>query len=295
MLSMTHVKHCLSPTAAWYHFVTNIRSVGKSRGSGSTRTVRAGHVTLIGLLHLPDEILLQIMEDHLGYGDVITCLKTCRRLNSMLATSLPLQYKRELAACGMLDGPHGPDALYVGERIDRLQRHSAAWNRVQIAEDTAIIRFLGGRRRPILVSGSTLLFPPASDPNAPAYMLLFRSPSNLRGIEEQKTALLPSPGDFNFIDPFQDLSIWLFTASIQPHTMYYEFLTLSSNSEHPLAYSQERIELQGYTTIRDLLRDYILESHYTAELQDPQCCVRNWKTGAVVFEKVGPCLCLRVH
>ncbi|KAI0062762.1 hypothetical protein BV25DRAFT_1825302 [Artomyces pyxidatus] len=284
--------------AANYHLVTDIRSARKSSGSGPRRTVLAGHVTLAGLLQLPDEILLQIMEDHLGYRDIIACLKTCRRLNSMLATSLPLQYTRELAACGMLDGTHGPDAPHVGERMERLRRHSAAWNRVQITEDTAVMRFLGGRRRPTRVSGSTLLFPPApdpADPVAPAKMLLFRSASELRGIEEQKTAFLPPPGHLNFIDPLQDLSVSLFTASIQPHTMYYKFLTLSSNREHPLAYSQELIELKGYTIILDLLGDYILESHYTVESQYPQCCVRNWKTGAVVFEKVRPCLCLRAH
>ncbi|KAI0055776.1 hypothetical protein BV25DRAFT_1722855 [Artomyces pyxidatus] len=99
-------------------------------------------VTMIRMLSLPNEILLRILEN-LEYKDVLTCRETCRTMDSMITTFVPLQYTIELAACGMLDGEGGPHTLDVHERLKLLKLYDEAWRKLHWTEYSDLNHLVG--------------------------------------------------------------------------------------------------------------------------------------------------------
>ncbi|KAI0061465.1 hypothetical protein BV25DRAFT_1916834 [Artomyces pyxidatus] len=70
---------------------------------------------------LPEELLLKILKS-LEYSSVLNSAVTCRRLNTIIVNSIALQYKVQLAACGMRDGADSD--LSLPERLERLKQLS---------------------------------------------------------------------------------------------------------------------------------------------------------------------------
>lgn len=78
------------------------------------------------LLDLPVEILSEVLVllDHLS---ILHCSAVCRQLHALVATSLNLQYRVELAAEGLIDGPPGGPASTTAARMDVLLERRVAW------------------------------------------------------------------------------------------------------------------------------------------------------------------------
>ncbi|KAH8991383.1 hypothetical protein EDB86DRAFT_2935103 [Lactarius hatsudake] len=78
------------------------------------------------LLDLPVEILSEVLVllDHLS---ILHCSAVCRHLHALVATSLNLQYRVELAAEGLIDGSPGGPAYTTAARMDLLLERRVAW------------------------------------------------------------------------------------------------------------------------------------------------------------------------
>ncbi|KAI0061510.1 hypothetical protein BV25DRAFT_1826650 [Artomyces pyxidatus] len=109
------------------------------------------------LLLLPTEILIGILLA-LEVGDILACTSTCKHLHAIIVDSLQLQYEIELYASGMLDGARGPHTLPVQERLDRIERYTAAWEQL-LWTDRISLPHLAGCISPAAVSGDVVVLP----------------------------------------------------------------------------------------------------------------------------------------
>ncbi|KDQ64097.1 hypothetical protein JAAARDRAFT_216100 [Jaapia argillacea MUCL 33604] len=73
---------------------------------------------------LPDELIVDILH-HLDLRSVLRCQQVCRRLENVIKISALLQYKSELTAAGMVDGPPHGDTIPI--RLAMLKEYTAAW------------------------------------------------------------------------------------------------------------------------------------------------------------------------
>ncbi|KAH9172424.1 hypothetical protein EDB89DRAFT_1965167 [Lactarius sanguifluus] len=78
------------------------------------------------LLDLPVEILSEVLVllDHLS---ILHCSAVCRHFHALVATSINLQYRVELAAEGLIDGSPGGPAYTTAARMDLLLERRVAW------------------------------------------------------------------------------------------------------------------------------------------------------------------------
>ncbi|KAN0133523.1 hypothetical protein V8E53_008691 [Lactarius tabidus] len=81
---------------------------------------------LVMLLDLPVEILSEILV-LLDHRSILRSSAVCRHLHTLVATSLNLQYRIELAAEGLIDGPPGGPASTTAARMDLLLERRVAW------------------------------------------------------------------------------------------------------------------------------------------------------------------------
>ncbi|KAI0056012.1 hypothetical protein BV25DRAFT_1663427 [Artomyces pyxidatus] len=234
------------------------------------------------MLRLPHEILLNILED-LQFKDVLACRETCRRLNTLFFTSISLQYRVELGACGMIDGVRvPPHNLGVDKRLERLKLHQEAWRTLNWTEYSGI-NHLAGRLHPLAVAGTALAFPSASDPTSPyiCQVLVSQLPSILRGIEDEQRVLTRriNQGLVRF-DLLQDLYIYM-DMPLRDRMGYLS--SISTDEPNPSAHNTGLVKLPRGAEVLDLCGDYTLESHFP-EPYGEFALVRNWKTGAIEFE-----------
>jgi hypothetical protein len=126
-------------------------------------------------------------------------VQVCRFFRDIITQSAVFQYKIELGANGMEDGP--PFGLSVAARLDKLQRHQAAWEDLNWSEHKTVDMLTG---RIWELFGGVLAQATGKD------SLTFRQlPSHHRGIEEKIWTVDISKfnvRDFTF-DPSQDLLV----------------------------------------------------------------------------------------
>ncbi|KAH9051375.1 hypothetical protein EDB83DRAFT_2226136 [Lactarius deliciosus] len=78
------------------------------------------------LLDLPVNILSEVLV-LLDHCSILRCSAVCRQLHTLVATSLDLQYRIELAAGGLIDGPPRGPASTAAARMDLLLERRVAW------------------------------------------------------------------------------------------------------------------------------------------------------------------------
>ncbi|KAI0056621.1 hypothetical protein BV25DRAFT_1555794 [Artomyces pyxidatus] len=228
------------------------------------------------ILLFPDEILLGILEN-LDYKAVIACQLTCRKLRSVTA-SVSLQYKLELAACGMLDGTRGQQVLDTPERLERLRRYDTAWRELEWTGSVRLSHLIGQwftiKTGPLVFCLHGADFP----------HLIQAVPSKLRGTHEVHHTFQPAPRDLVKVDSSQDLVIYL---KDEFEDTWYHIKSLSTGEPHPLAANLGIIPLsdsQAYSSILDIRGDYLLEMGQFAS-PTGHFIVRNWKTGSTEMQK----------
>ncbi|KAI0056613.1 hypothetical protein BV25DRAFT_1832032 [Artomyces pyxidatus] len=227
-------------------------------------------------LFFPDEVLLDILEN-LDLTAVLACQATCRRLRN-ITTSASLQYKVELAACGMLDGMRGQQTLPTSERLDRLRQYDAAWRELRWTQSIHLPHLIG-QWFTIRAGPLTLCDPDTKRPH-----IVQEVPSKLRGTREMHHSFPSEPEVRVEVDLSQDLVAYL---DFVFGDTRYSIRSLSNGEPHPLASNLGIIQLGASRTFRSILDiwgDYILElgefsptkGHYT---------VRNWRTGLTELQK----------
>ncbi|KAI0055525.1 hypothetical protein BV25DRAFT_1901474 [Artomyces pyxidatus] len=246
------------------------------------------------LLLLPVDILLDILE-RLDSEALVSCRATCVNLKTTIDHSVSLQYKIELAACGMLDGPRDDrQSLDVTERLRRLQLYDDAWRTPRWAQQ-ADFTHLHGLVPPesffVSLSNEDLVFIRESHsfPPSSTTMVLQRLPSALRGVEERHREVVV-PGRLNdvVIDSSQDLLIWgeIMINSQRRHV--HHLRELSTGDSHPMAFNRSTESLESDTNFfnemaNDICGDYLLLEWLLSHLNIWKYMVCNWKTGAIVY------------
>ncbi|CAL1695559.1 unnamed protein product [Somion occarium] len=87
------------------------------------------------LTELPTELLIKIFDD-LDLRNLLHCKPVCRLFNSIINDAATLQYKMELALCGMEDGP--PGSMVPAERLECLREHQDAWGHLRFTQTSNI-------------------------------------------------------------------------------------------------------------------------------------------------------------
>ncbi|KAI0063911.1 hypothetical protein BV25DRAFT_372060 [Artomyces pyxidatus] len=152
------------------------------------------------ILRFPEDILLEILTN-LDSRSLLICRTTCRRLNRIVSDSVLLQYRIELAACGMVDGRQ---TLDVAEKLRRLRLYNAAWNEVEWTGHTALPH-LANYQPPSMASAGALVFHSATTSHNRSLTALQHVSSKLRCIHEQHIVFPVDVGFNSLIDPSQDL------------------------------------------------------------------------------------------
>ncbi|KAI0061509.1 hypothetical protein BV25DRAFT_1916870 [Artomyces pyxidatus] len=249
------------------------------------------------LLLLPNETLLEILEA-LGCRDILACQATCRRLWTLITDSILLQYEIELFACGMLDGARGLHTLDVQDRLDRLKRHSVAWEQLRWS-GCVPLPHLVGCGTPVAVSRDVLVLPHAKPmPIMVSAACVQQVPSQLRGIDEYHSSYAIPEFSLVYavqIDTAQDL-ITFRRYNINPliSTNRIHMCSLMTGEAHPLAYTLDVMdtvtpEARGNDIYGDLLLEVVRTRGTTGTAR---LVLRNWKTGLIEAERMAPQACL---
>ncbi|KAI0057585.1 hypothetical protein BV25DRAFT_1920052 [Artomyces pyxidatus] len=230
---------------------------------------------------LAHDVLLEILED-LDYKGLMSCQATCRRIRTVVASSVSLQYIIELAACGMLDGPRGTQRLDVTERLRRLRLYDTAWRELHWTKEDKYPPLVG-RRLPF-IDGNMLIFLNLDQSGHTSGYTSHRIPSTLRGVEEQRLDFATKlPSLKRIVDASQDLII----SSGRSSYSSYHLRSLSSGDPHPLAHNNgvlDRTPERYGGVIIDIFEDLLLE--VVMRVWGVEHIVWNWKTGVAEYKAV---------
>ncbi|PIL23738.1 hypothetical protein GSI_13488 [Ganoderma sinense ZZ0214-1] len=106
------------------------------------------------LLSLPDDILLLIFA-LIKEDDLLACKQVCRSLSRLLQVDLRCQYRIELAANGMIDGPSSDVTL--PDRLEQLHEHRARLASTPFSVDEGAWATAEGRVQ-VLASDGTVVY-----------------------------------------------------------------------------------------------------------------------------------------
>ncbi|KAI0066345.1 hypothetical protein BV25DRAFT_1529227 [Artomyces pyxidatus] len=230
------------------------------------------------MLHPPNDVILEILE-RLEWRDIIACRQTCHRLKSIIEASVLLQYRIELAACGMLDGERGPHTLPVHERLERLKLYQEAWLNLTWTENNDLAHLLGRNYSDNVTTGVALGFPSRLD----STLLLQTVPSFLRGIDEDHKIFDGPTRTLVRLDLSQDLWISMNIPLHDPFDVTYYLKSISTGDAHPLAHDEGRMRPFRRAAAVDYCGNYVLQSRRADSTSS--VFVHNWKTGIVESEK----------
>ncbi|KAI6011043.1 hypothetical protein BKA83DRAFT_4397458 [Pisolithus microcarpus] len=211
---------------------------------------------------------------------ILRCCAVCHRFKDIIQASMELQYRIELAADGMVDGP--PSSLTVRERLTRLRELRQSWATLQWSSKISVpmpgpchaYELVGGvfckmhhsvphpfRERHLTAAGHTLV--------------------------RENVGL--SPRDFA-VDPSQDLIIYFKDGEANPlqvlttpGMLELHVRTLSTNEVAP-----------GSSAFMQIVDD-IVGIWYFVEPELPHITMWNWKTGKVIVDRSTFCVPLKTR
>lgn len=134
--------------------------------------------------------------------------QVCRLFRAIISEAVIFQYKIELGANGMEDGPSS--ALSAAHRLEKLKKHQAAWDELKWTEDKTVDMSIGHVWE---LYGGVL-----AQSNLNRAIFCRQLPSHLRGIEEKTWTVDISSFDLRdfTMDPSQDL----LAIAEKPRSMY---------------------------------------------------------------------------
>ncbi|KAI0061514.1 hypothetical protein BV25DRAFT_765072 [Artomyces pyxidatus] len=224
---------------------------------------------------LPADVSVMLLETLPG-RDILACGATCRRLRSLVTDSVSLQYAIELFACGMLDGPRGPQSLSIPDRLDRLRRFTAAWEQLQWTNRVMLSHFVGFRPCYDL-SGDMLALTRADGLDL---MVSRQFSSELRGIDEHHIVFaVPGSSRLSNFQVSLDQDLLFFKELLPGNSLRLHSRSLLTGETHPLAYISDVTNAAAY--IHDICGDFLLETSYLDGPALSQLRLRNLKTGLV--------------
>ncbi|KAI6127159.1 hypothetical protein F5141DRAFT_996817 [Pisolithus sp. B1] len=221
---------------------------------------------------------------------ILRCSAVCHRFKDIIQASMELQYRIELAADGMVDGP--PSSLTVGERLIRLRELRRSWATLQWSSKISV-PMPGPCHAYELVGGVFCkMHHSAPQPFRARHLTAAWLPSALD--PQGRTLVRENVGfptrDFA-VDPSQDLIIYFKggegNALIAPSALELQVRTLSTNEGHPEARSvtlRTSVLLPVSSAFMQIVDD-IIGMWFLIEPERTHITLWNWKTGRVIVDQ----------
>ncbi|KAH9946939.1 hypothetical protein B0H21DRAFT_740933 [Amylocystis lapponica] len=234
------------------------------------------------LQSLSVEVMTLIL-DILLVKDMLACKLVCRFLSRVIDASDYLQYKIELAAADMADGPAG--GLTAPERRNMLMRYQKAWREVTFSSRPTLTIPSDKDDPTGIISGDVFL------QVKPKSLRLIQLPSRTKRKEERRwsidTAALGFSVEKIAMDPSQDLLVVVNEAGESEAPIH--LLTLASGAPHPSAAlavlrSAEPADNASIREIRihgDAVGWMVFAGEDEGDFSSVQ--LWNWKTGDLVW------------
>ncbi|THH03402.1 hypothetical protein EW145_g6285 [Phellinidium pouzarii] len=186
---------------------------------------------------IPAEIIISIF-DNLDWRTLVRCSAVCRFWKQFIRESLSLQYKIELGADGLVNGPSG--GLPVPERIRALHARRAAWRSLAFRRKVTIpvpgechaYELVGGVFAKAMHRDGSLGMGLTPNPGSRHFnMIKLPTPTG-----ESETVVREDIGmlcrDFA-IDPTQDLIALVEQPDAESPSVSVHLRTISTNEKHP--------------------------------------------------------------
>ncbi|KAF9780078.1 hypothetical protein BJ322DRAFT_1112757 [Thelephora terrestris] len=258
--------------------------------------------------NLPVELLEHILDQsELTFRDVLRCKLVNRRLQDVISRSLPLRYKVELGAYGMVDGtPEMRARTSTVYRMKQLQACQESWNRFQWTSQ----RTLTFPSWPIsLLDGDLLAMLEGED------LKLLRMPSKFRNLEEDEKVLHELALDDLYIDKALRLLVSIKRDPTDEPAFSAALLHLDTGKAHPAAAIPTLVQsltskrTEGWSFAMSVTGPYlaVLFQNFTADYdaedwstrtdwneQEDTLVVWNWHTGErMMASPTIKCCCIR--
>ncbi|KAI0048650.1 hypothetical protein FA95DRAFT_1015065 [Auriscalpium vulgare] len=237
------------------------------------------------LLDLPEELLHAVLLLVDDVKNILACLATCRRLKTLGENSLQVQYKIELGASGMCEGPDARH-LDVSEKLQRIRAYRAACARDVTLEELPFTPALIGRVGWVRTSVTTFVSYRSEVDGLRVYVQ--QMPSVLRGIEERHWSIkVPTKWTVLAVDASQDLLI-MQANRYDGRRCELRMLSLSTGESHPSAFVAGKEVYSGLHV--EVFGDYCAVAGW--EHEHPCVAIWNWKSQSTEVKLVGRFTCL---
>ncbi|KAI6154469.1 hypothetical protein EDD17DRAFT_1490102 [Pisolithus thermaeus] len=217
---------------------------------------------------------------------ILRCSAVCHRFKDIIQASMELQYRIELVADGMVDGP--PSSLTVGERLTRLRELRRSWATLQWSSKICV-PMPGPCHAYELVGGVFCkMHHSAPQPFRARHLTAAWLPSALD--PQGRTLVRENVGfptrDFA-VDPSQDLIIYFKGGEGNVFALELCVRTLSTNEAHPEARSptlRASVLLPVSSAFMQIVDD-IIGMWFLIEPERTHITLWNWKTGKVIVDQ----------
>ncbi|KAI0041251.1 hypothetical protein FA95DRAFT_1611156 [Auriscalpium vulgare] len=183
-------------------------------------------------MNLPDELLHTILLE-LDYRSILSCQRTCRKIKNVVDNSINLQYKIELGASAMCEGP-GARHLSAVSKLERLREYKDTRAGPIRLEELPFVPALvsGSATWNIHTSVTTLVSSNDEDDGLSVYVQ--QMPSAARGIEERHWSVtLGAAYRVAAVDASQDLLVVQESEDGDDSSPALSMLALSTGGTHP--------------------------------------------------------------
>ncbi|KAH9850916.1 hypothetical protein C2E23DRAFT_904719 [Lenzites betulinus] len=228
------------------------------------------------LIQFPPELIINIFLE-LELRSLLRCRQVCRLLRDIIDGDVRVQYKIELAAAGMEDGP--PSTLTASERLRMLKTRQEAWDKLQ---------WTGRGEMPMSQGGVWELYGGVLAQGESARTLAFKQlPSKIRGIEEREWRIEDvgvNIRDFG-MDPAQDLLVIIENKEDRNGmTCAVHFKSIFTGEPHPAAprpATVTHIPKRGrYSYTIQICADTVAILMTSGDEDHSELLMWSWKTGA---------------
>ncbi|EMD35720.1 hypothetical protein CERSUDRAFT_115679 [Gelatoporia subvermispora B] len=233
------------------------------------------------LLDLPEELLLEVLKN-LDFRSILRCCCVCRLLQSAIKGSLELQYKIELYADGLVDGPPIPN-LTTADRLHLLLERRRRWRSLDWRRMESI-PITGGCQAYELVDGVFAKSMSTAFAGGSRHFTTVRLPTQAEPARTIVRENLGVPTRDFAMDPSQDLLALVHNdeGNVGPPRIVIHFRTLSTNEVHPKASLAQLEAPMPLRTENSLIQvaDDVVALFYWAH--GPGILIWNWQKGILL-------------
>ncbi|KAI0795917.1 hypothetical protein C8Q75DRAFT_744368 [Abortiporus biennis] len=235
----------------------------------------------VAFLDLPHELVAEILT-YLHFRDLLRVTTLCRTLNQTVTHSVELQYKIELGADGMVDGPRTPGSMPIADRLRLLLDRRKRWQNLDWTQQITL-PLHGACQAYEMVAGvfaKTMTIPGHTGSR---YLACTWLPTRSEPAHTLVKEDIGIPSRDFAIDPSQDLIALVdVDESFDNIQIQISLRTISTNKQHPLASKAEligQVPLHVNSCFIQFVQDVVGMFFW---VDGPGLMIWNWHTGELV-------------